>query len=589
MGQLWIRELVGGLDVRRLPETTPGGVLLVGTDGHITRGGEFESRASFVNAYTLPAGTVGLAYMRTGLVAFGSATEPSGMPVGFIYQRLQHPDGSTELIDVPSFDLYSGKIYAVGVFADGSTHHFYDGARVEDWFDGSARATFRVTGGESSTPSKITSIKVNGVEILVTTVNWTTSNAVTAEAIASQINSTLSDPEYTAIAVDENVVILASDQGEAINDAPVIITVADGFATVPAGDTTVTGSITMTGGAEAEDTFDPGTFVKTFGSKVYSVSGPNMHFSGIQQPTKWTTDAVGAGFIDMSSYASGSENLVALAKYQSNIAVFAEGVIQIWYTDPDPTLNRTVQDLNNTGTSSPLSVTQFGDGDIFYLDESGIRSLRARDSSNAASTNDIGVAIDPLVTAKLQSLSDTERSRVIGLIEPTDGRFWLIMKDVIYVLSYFSGGGAKGVSAWTTYEPGFTTTAAVVFNKRVVLRSGDSVYVYGGLGSTLAYDATEAVAQLPYLDGDQPTQGKKLKGVDAAVRGEWVVHLALNPENEDAKDKVGTITGSTFMNGKLRANGSFTHVSPIFRSSGIGPHTLGSIIIHFESADGTDK
>jgi len=589
MGQIWVRELVGGLDVRRLPETTPGGVLLVGTDGHITRGGEFESRAAFVESYVLPEGTVGLAYMRTGLVAFGSEPEPSGMPVGFIYQRLQHPDGATTLIDVPSFDLYSGKIYAVGVFADGSTHHFYDGARVEDWFDGSARATFRVTGGESSTPSTITSIKINGVEVLGATVNWATSNTATAEAIAAQINSNLSAPEYSAISVDENVVILAVAQGEAINGAPVLLTVADGFATVPAGDTTMTGSIVMAGGAEAEDTFDPGTFVKTFGSKVYSVSGPNMHFSGIQQPTKWTTDAVGAGFIDMSSYASGSENLVALAKYQSNIAVFAEGIIQIWYTDPDPTLNRTVQDLNNTGTSSPQSVTQFGDGDIFYLDESGIRSLRARDSSNAASTNDIGVAIDPLVTAKLQSLSDTERSRVIGLIEPGDGRFWLIMKDVIYVLSYFSGGGSKGVSAWTTYSPGFDVTNAVIFNKRVVLRSGNSVYVYGGLGSMLTYDATSAVAQLPYLDGDQPTQQKKLKGIDAAARGLWTVYLAMSPENAGARDKIGKITGSTFRDGRIRANGSFTHVSPIFESEGVGPHTLGSIVIHFDAAPVTDK
>ena len=45
MGTIWIREFTGGLDARRLPETTPGGVLIKGIDGHINRGGEFEQRA----------------------------------------------------------------------------------------------------------------------------------------------------------------------------------------------------------------------------------------------------------------------------------------------------------------------------------------------------------------------------------------------------------------------------------------------------------------------------------------------------------------------------------------------------------------
>lgn len=581
MAQIWIRELVGGLDARRLPETTPGGVLLEARDGHITRGGEFESRAAFVASYPLPVGTVGLAHVRTGLVVFGSAVEPANMPIGVAYQRLQHPDGLTALFDVPSYDLYAGKIYAVGVFEDGSTHHFYDGVRVEDWFDGSARASFRVTGGDAS--SDITSITVDGVEVLGATVGWATSNTATAEAIAAQINSSLTAPEYTAISIENEVIVIATDQGSGINDAPVLITVATGFLTTPA-----TG-IVMAGGAEEENTFDPGVFVRTLGSKMYSVSGPNMHFSGIQQPTKWTTDAVGAGFIDMSSYASGSENLTSLAKYGSNVAVFAESIIQIWYTDPDPTLNRTVQDLNNTGTSAPRSVTQFGDGDIFYLNESGIRSLRARDSSNAASTTDIGVAIDPLVIAKLETLTATERSRITGLIEPRDGRFWMIMKDEIFVLSFFSGGGAKGISAWTVYEPGFDTTAAVVFNKRVALRAGDIIYAYGGIGSATTYDDTQAVVQLPYLDGDQPSQEKTLQGIDVAMRGQWRAFMASNPENLDARDPIGTFTASTFRNGKIGVNGRGTHFSPIFQSEGVGPHTLGSVVMHYEGSADDDR
>lgn len=689
MGEIWVREFTGGLDTRRMPETTPGGVLIQATDGHITRGGEFEKRAALVSQYALPANTIGLGYTRLGLVVFGSAVAPA-LPAGVSYQRLQHPDGVSTLIDVPSFDLYKGKIYAVGVFSDGSRQHFYDGVRVADWFDGRARVTFRVTAGGVQDPiaatgsititggtlgggNQITNVKVDGVtitsgatahtgsnattadavaadinattstpdytavsvgaEIVITavttgaavngfvvsatvggdatvgsavpmaggddggastltnitvdgqtvifdTVEWADSNADTAQAVADLINASATDPEYTAIANGDQVVMLAADPGTAANGKVVAITVDNGFGITPA-----TG-LTMAGGAEEADTFEPGTFVRTIGSKMYSTSGPNMHFSGIQEPTGWTTDNVGAGFIDMSSQASGSEELKALAKYQSSVAVFAETNIQIWYVDPDPSLNTQSQVLNNTGTASPQSVTQFGDNDLFYLNESGLRSLRARDASNSAATTDIGVPIDTLVIEQLASLTTDERGKVFGLIEPRDGRFWLCMKDKIFVFSFFSG--AK-VSAWSVYNPGFDVQNAVVFGRRVYLRSGNTIYVYGGLGNALEYDDTEAVAQIPYLDGDKPWLPKTFAGFDMAAKGTWKVYVAMAPNNLEAQDAIGVfsnvIADSTFGGGKIPGDGESTHFSVIFKSRNDGYAKLGSCVVHYTSSE----
>jgi hypothetical protein len=251
------------------------------------------------------------------------------------------------------------------------------------------------------------------------------------------------------------------------------VAVADGLVISP------TGQRSLANGSDQTASYQPGGFVKTISKKVYAVSGPNLHFSGIAAPTKWKTDAVGAGFIDLSSETSGSEELLAIAKYQDRIAVFAERVVQIWFVDPDPTLNRQSQSLSNTGTISGNSVTQFGDSDLFYLDESGLRSLRARDASNAAATNDVGVLIDPLIVDELASMTIDERRRITGLIEPAEGRFWLALKDNIYVYSFYPG--AK-VSAWTTYTPtivdedgqavALNTTQMDVFQRRVYLRSG---------------------------------------------------------------------------------------------------------------------
>ena len=581
MGTIWVREFTGGLDTRRLPETTSGGVLIRALNGHISRGGEFEKRAAFVDEHTLPPDTFGLAAAPGSLYVFGSAVAPA-MPTGVLYQRLQHPSGLS-LVNILSVDLYAGKLYAVAEFQDGSIFHYYDGVRVTDWYDGRARATFTVVNGVGGgSPSTMSSIQINGVSIMSGAVTWPGNAEDMATAIASSINTATTSPDYTAVASGTSVSIVAGSAGAASNGFAVTFNTANNLIIDPA-----TG-LQMANGSDATVTYQPGRFVKTIGKKVYAVSGPNMHFSGIAAPTKWTTSTVGAGFIDMSSEASGSEELIALGKYQNQVAVFAEGIIQIWYTDPDPSLNRQSQVLGNTGTISPRSVTQFGDNDLFYLDESGLRSLRARDSSNAAATTDIGVPVDTLVVEKLNTLGIDERQKIIGLIEPRNGRFWLIVKDTIFVFSFFNG--AK-VSAWSTYtastkiddvETDFTIDDAVVYQRRVYVRAGDKIMSYGGSGNDVQYDDTVAEAWLPYLDADAPTRKKNFTGIDAAAVGTWSVYAAMQPTDLMAEDQVGTITETTFNHGGVPGIGDATHISLRFRSRGPGAATLASAVIHYE-------
>jgi hypothetical protein len=796
LGSIWIKDFNGGLDTRRLPETTAGGVLLVARDGHISRGGEFEQRAAFVPEYELPAGTVGLFYTNTNLLVFGSGPEPA-LPTGVVYQRLRHPDNTTELVGVPSADLYQGKVYAVGEFADGSVYHYYDGARVPDWSDGRASATitvvsgtgtinnvrvagvaliaagvpwnatpedtatdlaaainahtsspdytaaangrqviirsvtpgsaangrvvavnatnvvvninddtmsggyepirapseFAITGGGTGSGSKATGVfdvettvggrafgvSVNGVEIMGGMVQSFDGNDTSfAAAIAAQINSNTSSPDYTATSSGNRVTIktatnTASVNGKAITgvfgtgatihpvssmsggavaynsrvmdmkvdgvsiiSAPVawagskaatasaLAAAINSHTSSPDYSATVSGAkislsavvpasvpdgasvvFTMADGMtvspstfkllNAPVVYLPGDFVKTVKGKMYATAGSVMHFSGIKAPTKWTTATVGAGFIDMSEESSGSEDLTSLARYQNMVAVFAERVIQIWFVDPDPALNRQSQVLNNTGTASPRSVVSFGDTDIFYLDESGLRSLRARDSSNAAATTDIGVPVDDLVLAQLATLTTAERRRIFGLIEPVDGRFWLLMRDRAFVFSYFPG---SKISAWSEYrmtyvnegdetEP-FLADEAVVFRRRVCVRSGDRIFVYSGLAGNV-HDATVAEAELPYLDAGSPAEAKQFTGVDVAMRGMWEVSAAMNTINMTAEDKVGIVFRTSFdEGGRIPLAHRATHVSLRFRSQGVGPHKLASCVLHFEGGGEND-
>lgn len=473
MGSIWVREFSGGLDLRKLPETTPGGALIRAIDCHINRGGEIEQRADFVLHATLPEGTKGFAAKPDGLVVFGhQGSAPAGMPSDIAYQQLAHPGGEA-LADVPYWHRYKGAVQAVGEYVDGSRHVFDDGTRISD-----AQAPPNLSG--SSPP-----------DILLT-------NA----------------------------------------------------------------------------------------QKLFVAAGPDLFFSAVGDNTDFGAGAgTGQGFISMSTHAEGATKLTGLALYDEYVAVFSRRVVQIWVFDPDPALSTQAQVLNNTGNLAPRALTQFGDGDLFYLSRSGIRSLRARDSSNSAATTDIGSPIDDLVTELLDALSTDQVTSAIGAIEPRTGRFWMAIGERILVFSFFS---QSNVSSWSEYRPGFTVEHMFEWDDRIWIRSGDSIYSYGGTGAAPQFSSdVEAEVWLPYLDGDDPTRAKTLTGIDAAVRGTWEVRVGMDPNVPDASDKIATITRTTYNVDRIDAVGEGTHFSPRFTckapESATKPGRLSAAVLHYES------
>jgi len=221
-------------------------------------------------------------------------------------------------------------------------------------------------------------------------------------------------------------------------------------------------------------------------------------------------------------------------------------------------------------------VTQFSDNDLFYLSESGLRSLRAREATTSASTTDIGVPIDPLVTEKLRFMTQIERDRIVGLIEPQEGRFWLIMGRDIFIFSFFSGAS---VSAWSKYETSvtdengtsyFDVDGAIVYNRRIYLRADDTIYCYGGVGAETQYDSTQAIARIPYLDADDPARTKNWQTIDAAAQGVWGYTAAMRSKDPDAQDFVANIDGSSFGEGGIGMLGQSTHISVIAKTVGEG-------------------
>lgn len=477
-----------------------------------------------------------------------------------------------------------------------------------------ATGTVTITGGTASAGvNKMSSITVDGVDILGAAVDWVTSNTATATAIAAQINTYTSAPNYTAAAVGPIVTISPAAGTGAGPNGFVIVTNEGGnltsshSATMTGGVTAVTAvaqvyTATIGGTFETSDQFtitindEPftltggasgtGTSVLTFKKKLYSTASANLYFSALNGPTQWIS-GVDYGFINMASQTAGQETLTVAEEYQGLMAIFSENNIRIWSISEDASANVFIQTLQNTGTIAPRSVTPYGSNDVFYLAASGIRSIKARDSSNAAYVSDVGTPIDTHIREYLATLTEEEASDAIGIVEPIDGRFWIGIKNRIYVLSYFPS--AK-ISAWSYYEVDFDIKNIAKVGDRIYVRGTDLVdgidylYLHGGLGNNTYPDANEDVVtvELPFFSAKDPAGKKDLQGYDIIGINKWKVYLLPEPDNEGVVEYLGEAEGVTYGEPRFGVDGNTPLFALTLTCDEAGPATLSALAMHYD-------
>ena len=339
------------------------------------------------------------------------------------------------------------------------------------------------------------------------------------------------------------------------------------------------------------DSLGTGRVVMAFQNRMWSLAQSILYFTGFEEtsgdpdPTRWDADAtgtVGAGFINMGTQDGGAETLTGLGVYQSSLAVFSRRAVQIWQVDPDPENMSQTQLIRNIGTMAPDSVQSFGDIDLFFLSESGVRSLRARDSSNSASAQDVGTAIDGDILREFADLPGGVRRRTRAVLEPRTGRYWMAIGPTAYVFSHFPG---SKISAWSAYDVGDTVEAAASSAERVYLRSGDEILLYGGLTGS-AYDEAEVEVWLPFMDADTPGTRKTVTSISVGCEGEWDVYLHPDPAAPEYSEFVTTVGGTTFgLHPTYPARAVSTHFSFRLVNRSPGYARLTSFLVHYESGE----
>ena len=716
MPYVLVEDFKSGIDTRRTSVTSvPGSLYGLNADGvagltnaHITRGGEIEKRRAFKLWATLPSGTHGLAAGggRVYVFADGHAGTPSltGQPEELSILKMESRYRGTasekDMAKILGVDFFNGKPYAAVQFEDGLINHYWGdhadpGAtngltvapnRIIEQYDGRARASFTVNGGnatsstgtaatgsvlvfagtsftgnnllylrvdnvdvldgpvahtgdnsssataianainaKTSTPNytastslgtvtitaadkgttangktitssvegdyvlntvtspfasgvdnALTDLTMGGVSIIRDPVLYTTSHILTAAAIADEINSTSTTPEWEAVSSGAEVTIIAETQGNSTNSYYNSVTHAE----VKTGDlTTTTTSTVTTGGATVATGQQAGSYVMSNKYAVHSLEESTWRWCGVGDPTDWTSGintSAGAGFQVLSNHARNSEELMAMSTYYENIAILAQDCIQIWFYDPDPSVIQLVQVLNNTGTVASKSVIAIGDSDVFYLSRSGIRSLKSRDSSNAAYIGDIGNSIDSIIISAIQGDAADGRD-ACGILDPRSGRYYLAIGSKVYVFSYFP---SSKVSAWSVYEPGFVIEDWAFDGRQVLCRSGNNVYTLGGLNDN-EYDSCTVTVQLPFLDAQSPATDKMWTGLDAVASSTWTVKIAGDPTDIETNELAATIDKVTYGLGRVGLSTTSTHLALKLENTQTGAAKLGTLAVHY--------
>lgn len=478
---------------------------------------------------------------------------------------------------------------------------------------------FSVSGGTGA--GTLASLKINGTEVLSGPAAWVTDNTAFAAAICALVVG------YTATNVGPDITIKASATGSTPNGYAVEATTTG---TARAGDQAAAGTITLgilSGGVtavaavaqvvnlELGGTFDPGdrfgvtlvsgasgttqttayvgntakpygnaACVKTHKRKMYAGALEILFFSGVNTATQWNSDTIpGAGFLVIANHAGGSESVLSLETYQGRLAAFSRRAIQLWTMQNDDTLNALDQTLENTGTRSPRSTLEYGGNDVFYLDDSGIRSLKARDASNNAFVSGVGAPINKFVRQWMRDgASQAEIEGAVSAMEPEDARFWMAIGTRIFVYSFFP---EVGISAWSWYDPGFTVTDFARTTNRMWCRGDNNVlYLYGG-ASNEEYDTSEVRVQIPFTSAGKPGTFKNFSGMDIAATGTWACKWKIDPNDLFQEVQMGSYNGVTFPKANWAGVGHTTHIAPLFTHSLAEYASLSQVALFYQGAE----
>lgn len=522
MASITFDRFDGGLDIRKGASVSDANRMRVCTNAYITTGKGIQKRPCLRLVATLEAGTIGL---RAGngllntFIGIGSVTHANTL---FKANLLRHPTTDQVVSKIHYGDVFNGNLYVVAEYADASTWHHY----LEDTGAWAASTTY--TKGNYRRPLVVNGFNYEVSDVSIGVTAWAAATAYAVGTFRRPIVSNTLRYEVTAI----------SGTGTSGAVEPVWPITAGATIIDNPGANQITWTCRATNASSSSQPSFPTTLGVTVDdggirwkavstnisdincpqtkqvikqqSKIYAKGTETVRFCATNAPRDWTSVS-DAGFLPTGIQAQGSTAVTALGQFgQKKLVVFMVDGIQVWGVDPNPSLNALENIIPNVGTRYAKSPLGFS-GDIFFLSETGFRSLTVSQLTDNFNDVDIGSAIDKLVQDSVLTTDDPQSVFYSGL-----GQFWSINGTDVWVYSFSRTGK---LAAWSRSTIPVMADAHAVLNGELYIRSGNAVYIVDREIFADNGVIPTVTVEFPYLDFKTPGVLKQLIGVDSIGAG----------------------------------------------------------------------
>lgn len=311
-------------------------------------------------------------------------------------------------------------------------------------------------------------------------------------------------------------------------------------------------------------------------SKIFASGRGNadvVRYSKTGNPRDWTT-VNDAGFLPTGLNSRGDRSTNALGTYQNKLVALSRDGAQVWLVDPDPTLMKLDDTVENVGTSFPRTVANVA-GDLHFLSDYGFRSITTLQLTNNLADVDVGSPIDPIVRPE---------TKVPGVVPRAfyfygTGQYICAIGNRLFV---YSISRTAKIAAWSQYFLAHPVDAFAELGQELYIRSGDTVYKLDPDASTDDGTQFEVLIDMPYMDFKKPGATKAITGVDVVVEGRCEFSIGFDVRNPDAFTSPVRVRGNTRPGGIIPVECIGTEFSLRFRNYDNKPFRLDAVTVYFQ-------
>jgi hypothetical protein len=325
-----------------------------------------------------------------------------------------------------------------------------------------------------------------------------------------------------------------------------------------------------------------GISVTKAAGRIFSIGDDVVRYCAAGAARDWTTVS-DAGFLPVSLQQDTAADPTAVGTFEDTLVVFFADGTQVWDVATDPSANQIRRRMYGVGTVHPQSLATFY-RDLTFAGTYGVRSMSVQESVDRFDETDVGVPIDPLVTAADESHAATTTRQVMAAWIPQFGQYWVVYGTASGSLVYaYSFSRSSKLAAWSEYTFPIAITGIATLAGKVYVRDATSLYELDPEQYTDNGTPVDVDIQMAYQDAKSPGVEKMFYGADYVFSGTVTVSYLYDPRDVTKETTVQSVTGDSRPSTIVPVEVSCAAIAPRFRHSADEAFTLDMASLYFHS------